>query len=129
MNKWTENEWTEVEWLKKALRDYYKPRLKRDLQRMPTESEVDLRFREIYPDLHFTVLVGQIEGVGVMFYEIARFSLDEFNKFRKDVEGYLLRQFGGGWFKFNIYDGPTFAMTVNYKPIGKPKWEHLLPQN
>ncbi len=129
MKDWTEKEWSEVDWLKKALRDYYKPRLKRDLQRIPTEKEIDRCFREIYPNLHYTVLVGQVEGVGVQFYEIAKITLEEFNEFRNDVEGYLVECFGGGWFKLNIYDGSTFAMTVNYKPKGDPKWKDLLPSN
>ena len=73
METWTNSDWTEMEWLKKELRDYYKPRLKRDLKRMPTKEEVDRRFREIYLNLHFTLLVGKIEGVTVQFYEIAKF--------------------------------------------------------
>tara|TARA_B100000686_G_C16799292_1_gene984755 strand:- start:241 stop:624 length:384 start_codon:yes stop_codon:yes gene_type:complete len=126
MKEWTDKEWAEVEWLKKSLRDYYKPRLKRDLQRTPNQEEVDRRFREIYPNLHFTLLVGRSEGVSVQFHEIAKFTLEEFNEFRVKVEEYLIDRFGGGWFKLNIYEGPTFAMTVNYKPKGQPKWEGLL---
>ena len=83
--------------------------------------------KRIYFNLHFTLLVGRVEGVAVQFHEIAKFSLDEFNKFRKDVEGYLVKQYGGGWFKLNIYDGATYAMTVNYKPKAQSKWEHLIP--
>ena len=119
----------EVEWLKKELRDYYKPRLKRDLRRIPTDKEVDHKFREIYGNLHFTLLVGRVEGVTVQFYEIAKFTLDEFNEFRKGVEGYLVERFGGGWFKLNIYDGSTYAMTVNYKPKAQSKWEDLIPNS
>ena len=126
MKELTSKEWSEVEWLKKSLRDYYKPRLKRDLKRIPSEREVDQRFREIFPNLHFTVLVGRTEGVSVQFHQIAKFTLDEFSKFHKDVEKYLFGRFGGGWFKLNIYDGHTFAMTINYKPKGKSKWEKLL---
>ena len=126
MKEWTDSHWAEIEWLKKELRDYYKPRLKRDLKRMPTEEEVDRRFRELYVNLHFTLLVGRVEGVAIQFYEIAKFSLDKFNEFRNDVEGYLVEQFGGGWFKLNIYDGSTYAMTVNYKPKAQFKWEHLI---
>ena len=126
MKEWIDKEWAEVEWLKKSLRDYYKPRLKRDLQRTPNQEEVDRRFREIYPNLHFTLLVGRSEGVSVQFHEIAKFTLEEFNEFRVKVEEYLIDRFGGGWFKLNIYEGPTFAMTVNYKPKGQPKWEGLL---
>ena len=127
MKEWKELDWAQVEWLKKELRDYYKPRLKRDLKRMPTDEEVDRRFREIYPNLHFTLLVGKVQGVGVQFYEIAKYSLEEFKEFRQDVEGHLVEHFGGGWFKLNIYDGPTFAMTVNFKPRAQSKWEHLIP--
>lgn len=124
--EWTESDWAETEWLKHALRDYYKPKLKRDLKRPPSQEEVDQRFREIYDNLHFSLLVGTYEGVSVQFYEIAKFTLEEFETFRRDVEKYFVERFGGGWFKLNIYDGPTFAMCVNYKPKDPPKWEHLI---
>lgn len=124
--EWTESDWAETEWLKDALRDYYKPKLKRDLKRLPTQEEVDKKFREIYDHLHFNLLVGTYEGVSVQFYEIGKFSLDDFESFRNDVERYLVEHYGGGWFKLNIYDGPTFAMCVNYKPKAPSKWEHLI---
>ena len=126
MKEWTESDWIEVEWLKNELRDYYKPRLKRDLKRIPTGEEINQKFREIYENLHFTLLVGKVEGVTVQFHEIAKFTLNEFNKFCKDVESYIVERFGGGWFKLNIYDGSTYAMTVNYKPNAQSKWEHLI---
>jgi hypothetical protein len=74
------------------------------------------------------LLVGINEGVGVVFYEIAKITLAEFDRFRDNVEGYLSERFGGGNFKLNFYDGPSFAVTVNYKLRGEPKWKHLLPR-
>ena len=85
--------------------------------------------REKNESLHFTLLVGKVEGVAVQFYEIAKFTLDEFNICRKNVENYLVERFGGGWFKLNIYDGPTYAMTINSKPKAQSKWEHLIPNS
>ena len=116
-----------LEWIKKALRDYYKPKLKRELKRDPSPEELDRRFMKIYERLNFTLLVGINEGVGVVFHEIAKISLDEFNQFRDNVESYILERFGGGNFKLNFYEGSSFVVTVNYKPEGEPKWEHLIP--
>lgn len=119
-----------IEWVKVAFRDYYKPRLKRDLKRDPTQEELDQRFWEIYEKLNLTLLVGVNEGVSIFFYEIAQFTLDEFNEFRYATEEYLKERFGGGNFKLNFYEGPSFVVTVNFKIKGvEPKWEHLLPQN
>lgn len=113
-------------WVKEALRDYYKPRLRRQLKRDPAPEELDKRFWEIYNRLNFTLLVEVSEGVGVVFYEIAKISLDDFNKFRDNVEEYLLKKYGGGNFKLNFYEGSSFVTTVNYKPKGKPQWKHLI---
>jgi hypothetical protein len=38
----------------------------------------------------------------------------------------LFNRFGGGWFKLNFYEGPTFIVCVNFKPKGEPKWQHLV---
>ncbi|MFQ5672300.1 MAG: hypothetical protein ACE5G9_04340 [Nitrospinales bacterium] len=115
-----------IEWVKKALRDYYKPKLRRELKHEPSREELDQRFREIYGRLNFTLLVGVNKGVSVVFHEIAKISLDEFDRFRDNVEGYILQRFGGGNFKLNFYEGPSFVVTVNYKPEGEPKWKHLI---
>jgi len=114
-------------WVKQAFRDYYKPKLKRELKRDPTQEEMDQRFEEIYGRLNLTLLVGINEGVGLYFYEIAKFTLDEFNEFRNSCDDYLFKRFGGGNFKLNFYEGPSFVVTVNFKIKGEPKWEHLLP--
>ena len=118
-----------LEWIKKVLRDYYKPKLRRELKRDPNQQEMDKRFMEIYHRLNFTLLVGIKEGVGLVFYEIAKISLNEFNQFRDDVEAYIAGRFGGGNFKLNFYEGPSFVVTVNYKPAGEPKWKHLVQSN
>ncbi len=117
-----------LQWVKDAFRDYYKPRLKRDLKRMPTQEELDQRFDEIYQQLRLTLLVGVFEGVGIQFYEIAQFTLEEFNTFRFETEDYLKNRFGGGNFKLNFYEGDSFVVTVNFKIKGaEEKWGHLLP--
>lgn len=114
-------------WVKEAFRDYYKPKLKRELKRDPTQEEMDRRFEEIYSRVNCTLLVGVREGVGIYFYEIARYPLEEFNKFRENPEQFLFDNFGGGNFKLNFYEGPSFIVCVNFKLEGEPKWEHLLP--
>ncbi|MCA9484338.1 MAG: hypothetical protein KC553_11440 [Nitrospina sp.] len=119
-----------IQWIKDAFRDYYKPRLRRDLKRDPTQEEMDRRFEEIYDRLKLTLLVGVNEGVSIQFYEIAQFTLDEFNTFRFSTRDYLKERFGGGNFKLNFYEVDSFIVTVNFKIHGEdPKWEHLLPQN
>ncbi len=115
-------------WVKQAFRDYYKPKLRRELKRDPTQEECDQRFEEIYKKLRLTLLAGVYEGVSLYFYEIAQFSLDEFNTFRDRTEDYLVERFGGGNFKLNFYEGDSFVVTVNFKPEGEPKWHHLLPE-
>jgi hypothetical protein len=115
-------------WVKKAFRDYYKPKLKRELQRDPTPEEMDRRFDEIYRQIRMTLLVGVFEGVGLYFYEIARFTREEFDTFRDRVEDYLGGRFGGGNYKLNFYEGESFIVTVNYKVAGDPRWQHLLPE-
>ena len=35
--------------------------------------------------------------------------------------------FGGGNYKLNFYEGPSFVVCVNFKPKGEPKWIDLLP--
>ena len=60
------------------------------------------------------------------FYEIARFTKEEVDGFRDCPEKYLLDRFGGGWFKLNFYQGPTFIVCVNFKPKGEPKWKNLV---
>ena len=116
-----------IEWVKKAFRDYYKPKLRRELKRDPTSEECDRRFEEIYQRLRLTLLVGVKEGVAIYFYEIARFTLEEFNIFCHRPEAYLVERFGGGNYKLNFYEGPSFIVTVNFKPEGEPRWQHLLP--
>lgn len=115
-------------WVKNAFRDYYKPKLRRELKRDPTQEELDKRFEEIYSQVNCTLLVGVNEGVTIVFYEIAQFTLEEFNAFRNNAEQYIFERFGGGNFKLNFYEGPSFIVTVNFKPEGEPKWNHLLPK-
>lgn len=115
-------------WVKKAFRDYYKPKLQRELKGDPTPDQCDQRFDEIYGRVNLTLLVGVYEGVGIYFYEIARFTREEFETFRDHAEQYLFDRFGGGNFKLNFYEGPSFIVTVNFKPKGEPKWKHLLPK-
>ncbi|MBI4383836.1 MAG: hypothetical protein HY579_07355 [Nitrospinae bacterium] len=115
-------------WVKQAFRDYYKPKLRRELKRDPTQEEMDRRFEEIYAGINLTLLVGIQRGVVVAFHEIARISKEEFDRFRDHPEQYLCERFGGGNFKLNFYEGPSFITTVNFKPKGEPKWEHLVPK-
>ena len=113
-------------WIKNAFRDYYKPKLRRKLKCDPTKSEMDQRFEEIYNHTNSILLVGVSEGVSIQFYEIARFTKEEVDGFRNHPEKYLFDRFGGGWFKLNFYQGPTFIVCVNFKPKGEPKWEKLV---
>ena len=113
-------------WIKNAFRDYYKPKLRRVLKRDPNQEEMDRRFEEIYNQTNGVLLVGVIEGVGIQFYEIARFTKKDVDGFRDNPDKYLLDRFGGGWFKLNFYEGSTFIVCVNFKPKGEPKWEHLV---
>lgn len=115
-------------WVKQAFRDYYKPKLRRELKRDPAQEEMDARFEEIYSRINLTLLVGVNRGVGVVFHEIAKIAREEFDRFRDRPEEYLFERFGGGNFKLNFYEGPSFITTVNFKPKGEPKWEHLLPK-
>ncbi|KMP12493.1 hypothetical protein UR09_01160 [Candidatus Nitromaritima sp. SCGC AAA799-A02] len=115
-------------WIKQAFRDYYKPKLRRELKHDPTPGEMDRRFEEIYGKINCILLVGIHEGVGIQFYEIARFSKEEVDGFRSDPEKYLFDRFGGGWFKLNFYEGPTFIVCVNFKPKGEPRWKHLVSE-
>jgi len=115
-------------WVQQEFRDYYKPKLRRELKREPTQAELDARFQEIYSKVKLTLLVGVFEGVGIMFYEIARFTREEFEEFRGRTEDYIREKFGGGNFKLNFYEGDSFITTVNFKPRGDPKWDHLIPR-
>ena len=115
-------------WIKKAFRDYYKPKLRRELKYDPSQNEMDLRFEEIYCRCNCILLVGVNEGVAVQFYEIARFNKAEVDGFRSNPEEYFFNRFGGGWFKLNFYEGPTFIVCVNFKPKGEPKWKHLVTE-
>ena len=113
-------------WIKKAFRDYYKPKLRRVLKHDPAQGEMDQRFEEIYSQTNSILLVGINEGVTIQFYEIARFAKAEVDSFRDNPEEYLLNRFGGGWFKLNFYEGSTFIVCVNFKLKGEPKWKHLV---
>ena len=117
---------TYIVWIKKAFKDYYKPKLRRELKHDPTQEEMDTRFEQIYTRSNSILLVGINEGVSIQFYEIARFTKEETDGFRDNPEQYLLNRFGGGWFKLNFYEGPTFIVCVNFKPKGEPKWKHLV---
>ncbi len=120
---------TSIQWIKDAFRDYYKPRLRKQLKRDASQEELDQRFFEIYEKLRLTLLVGINQGVGIQFYEIAQFTLEEFNEFRFTTEDYLKDRFGGGNFKLNFYEIDSFVVTVNFKIYDvDSKWEHLLPQ-
>jgi hypothetical protein len=116
-------------WVKKAFRDYYKPKLGRELGRDPTPEECDERFEEIYKKVNLTLIIAVFEGVGISFYKIAKFTLEEFEGFRDDTEKYLFNRFGGGNYKLNFYEGPSFIVTVNFKPKGEPKWLDLIPKS
>ncbi|GIS84810.1 MAG: hypothetical protein CM1200mP16_11100 [Nitrospina sp.] len=107
-------------WVKQAFRDYYKPKLKRELKRDPNQEEMDQRFEEIYSQVNCILLAGVLEGVAIYFYEIARFSKQELDGFREHPEEYLFEQFGGGNYKLNFYEGPSFIVCVNFKPKGEP---------
>ena len=113
-------------WIKQAFRDYYKPKLRRELKRDPSPEEMDQRFEEIYAEVNCTLLAGVYEGMGIYFYEIARISREELDGFRDRAEEYLFERFGGGNFKLNFYEGPSFIVCVNFKPKGEPKWKHLI---
>ncbi|QPJ66087.1 MAG: hypothetical protein G3M78_12070 [Candidatus Nitrohelix vancouverensis] len=113
-------------WVKHAFRDYYKPKLRRELKRDPSPEEMDARFEEIYSQINCVLLVGINQGVTITFHEIARFSKEEFDQFRDHTEAYLFETFGGGNYKLNFFEGPSFIVCVNFKPKGEPRWEHLL---
>ena len=115
-------------WIKQAFRDYYKPKLKRELKRDPNQEEMDQRFEEIYSQVNCTLLAGVLEGGAIYFYEIAKFSKEELDGFRGRPEEYLFDRFGGGNYKLNFYEGPSFIVCVNFKPKGEPKWIDLLPE-
>jgi hypothetical protein len=116
-------------WIKQAFRDYYKPKLRRELKRDPTQGEMDKRFEEIYAQVNCILLAGVYEGVGIYFYEIARFTREEVDGFRAAPEQYLKERFGGGNFKLNFYEGLSFIVCVNFKPKGEPKWKHLIQKS
>ena len=99
------------------------------MERVPSSEECDMRFEEIYSRVQLTLLIGVNEGVGINFYEIAKFTRDEFEDFRDNTEKYLFERFGGGNFKLNFYEGPSFIVTVNFKPKGEPKWRSLIPKS
>jgi hypothetical protein len=113
-------------WIKEAFRDYYKPKLRRELKQDPTQEQMDQRFEEIYSRVNCTLLAGVYEGVGIYFYEIAKFNKEEIDGFRSDPEKFLFDKFGGGNFKLNFYEGPSFIVCVNFKPKGEPRWKHLI---
>ena len=115
-------------WIKQAFRDYYKPKLKRELKRDPNQEEMDQRFEEIYSQVNCTLLAGVLEGVAIYFYEIAKFSKEELDGFKDRPEEYLFDRFGGGNYKLNFYEGPSFIVCVNFNPKGEPKWIDLLPE-
>ena len=115
-------------WIKKAFKDYYKPKLRRLLKHDPSQHEMDLRFEEIYSRSNCILLVGINEGVAIQFYEIARFTKAEIDGFRDNPEKFLFDTFGGGWFKLNFYEASTFVVCVNFKPKGEPKWKHLVTE-
>ena len=98
------------------------------LKHDPSQHEMDLRFEQIYNRSNCILLVGINEGVAIQFYEIARFAKAEIDSFRDNPEKYLFERFGGGWFKLNFYEGPTFIVCVNFKPKGEPKWKHLVTE-
>ncbi len=115
-------------WIKQAFRDYYKPKLRRELKRYPNQEELDQRFEEIYSQVNCILLAGVLEGVAIYFYEIAKFTKEELDSFRGDPEEYLFERFGGGNYKLNFYEGSSFIVCVNFKPKGDPKWIPLLPE-
>jgi hypothetical protein len=115
-------------WIKQAFRDYYKPKLKRTLKRDPSQEEMDQRFEEIYSQVNCILLAGVLEGVAIYFYEIAKISKEELDGFRDNPEEYLFERFGGGNYKLNFFEGPSFVVCVNFKPKGEAKWIHLLPE-
>ena len=114
-------------WIKQAYRDYYKPKLRRELKRDPNQRELDQRFEEIYSQANGILLARVLEGVAIYFYEIAKFTREELDGFRDRPEEYLFERFGGGNYKLNFYEGPSFVVCVNFKPKGDPKWIPLLP--
>jgi hypothetical protein len=65
-------------WIKQAYRDYYKPKLRRELKRDPEQGELDQRFEEIYSQVNCILLAGVLEGVAIYFYEIAKFTKEEY---------------------------------------------------
>ena len=115
-------------WIKQAFRDYYKPKLRRELKRDPSQEELDKRFEEIYSRVNCVLLAGVLEGVGIYFYEIAKFTKEDLEDFRDCPEEFLLERFGGGNYKLNFYEGLSFIVCVNFKPKGDPKWIPLLPK-
>ena len=115
-------------WIKQAFRDYYKPKLRRELKRNPNQEELDQRFEEIYSQVNCILLAGVLEGVGIYFYEIGKFTKEELDGFRDRPKEYLFERFGGGNYKLNFYEGPSFIVCVNFKPKGEPKWISLLPE-
>ncbi len=90
---------------------------------------MDARFGEIYSRVRLTLLVGVFEGSIIVFYEIAKYRLEDFEQWKDRPEQYIYEQFGGGNFKLNFYEGDSFIVTVNFKPKGDPKWEHLIPED
>ena len=89
-------------WIKQAFRDYYKPKLKRELKRDPYQEEMDQRFEEIYSQVNCTLLAGVLEGVAIYFYEIAKFSKEELDGFRGRPEEYLFDRFENGVYTLRV---------------------------
>ena len=89
---------------------------------------MDTRFEEIYSRSNSILLVGISEGVSIQFYEIARFTKTNVDSFRNNPDEFLFNNYGGGWFKLNFYEGPSFVVCVNFKFKGDPKWKHLVTE-
>ena len=116
-------------WIKQAYRDYYKPKLRRELEKGPRAREnwTSVLKKYIAKSIAF-FLQGFLKGLPFTFMRSQNLPKKKLDGFRDGPEEYLFERFGGGNYKLNFYEGPSFVVCVNFKPKGEPKWIPLLPE-
>lgn len=114
-----------MHWVWELYEDYTRKELRRRGVESPTQEQLQQTFIQLLSESTVTVLVQEPWQNAVRFKGLARYTIEGMMPLLRDPEAFLLEHFGGGKFKLNFHHGMNFVATINFKPEGEPRWQHL----
>ncbi len=115
-----------MEWVFNLFSEYLENDSKKRLRNAnPKVDELWEAFKLLFPATTARLLVQEPIGNTVRFKPLAFYYADEMGLLIEEPLNYIKKNFGGGKFKINFYQGMQFIATINFKPEGPEIWRDL----